>query len=177
MESDKKANINITASDGGAISFGDNTNIGGTVTESVTPLPGRHSSVPLEIEPYDVFISYARADRDAVTDIADQLEQLGLTVWFDRKLQPGDAFLSQINARLQAAKIVLVVWTQSSIGSEWVLNEAEFARERDSLVSVMLEHVALPAPFKLRNAVDLSSHASHVDEALSQIANMCIAAP
>ena len=38
----------------------------------------------------DVFISYARADEDYAGRLAERLTELGLEVWWDRRLGSGD---------------------------------------------------------------------------------------
>lgn len=40
----------------------------------------------------DLFISYARADRDLAERLANELTSRGLLVWWDRQLLGGDDF-------------------------------------------------------------------------------------
>jgi hypothetical protein len=45
-------------------------------------------------------------------------------VWWDRKSAAGQAFDEAIERELEAAKCIIVLWSQASIDSEWVKNEA-----------------------------------------------------
>ena len=116
---------------------------------------------PIEVPEFDVFISYAHADQPLVLALAHFLEQQGLNVWFDRELVAGDQFVRQINARLDAARWILVIWSESSVVSDWVLNEAEIGRRRGVLLSVTYGIVDIPAPFTLAHSPSLSQ-GSHV---------------
>jgi hypothetical protein len=104
----------------------------------------------------NVFISYARRDRDRVLALASALEHEGLSVWWDPNLVPGKRFRDIIATELAAADSVLVVWTAASIQSDYVQDEAEEGRERGVLVPVTLEPVKPPAGFRQVQAADLS---------------------
>ncbi|RYE07524.1 MAG: toll/interleukin-1 receptor domain-containing protein [Hyphomicrobiales bacterium] len=103
----------------------------------------------------DVFISYKSRMRPRVREIASALEALGLDVWFDAELEAGNSFGAVINAELEKARCVIVCWTPDAFapedGSEvsWVEAEATLARERKVIVPVMLERVALRAPWNM----------------------------
>ena len=104
----------------------------------------------------NVFISYARRDRERVTVLASALEHEGLSVWWDPNLVPGKRFRDIIARELAAADSVVVVWTAASIQSDYVQDEAEEARERGALVPITLEPVKPPAGFRQVQAADLS---------------------
>src|SRR5262245_29411928 len=55
----------------------------------------------------DVFISYQRAEHDAVQIIANKLVELKVDIWFDAKLQPGGSFDEEIAQAIKDAKAVL----------------------------------------------------------------------
>jgi hypothetical protein len=104
----------------------------------------------------NVFISYARRDRDRVVTLASALEAQGLSVWWDPNLVPGRKFRHMIAEQLAAADSVVVVWTSASLESDWVQDEAEEARQRGVLIPVKLEPVQAPAGFRQVQAADLS---------------------
>lgn len=103
----------------------------------------------------DVFISYKSRMRPRVRELAQALESLGLTVWFDAELEAGRSFSAVINAELEKAKCVIVCWTPDAFapedGSEvsWVEAEASIARDRKKIVPIMLERVTLKAPWNM----------------------------
>jgi len=69
----------------------------------------------------DVFISYATEDRERARSLADGLEQLGWSVWWDRKIVAGQMFDRIIEEALAEAKCVVVLWSKVSITSEATL--------------------------------------------------------
>ena len=53
----------------------------------------------------DVFISYARKDRDAVEQIADALEREGLSVWHDQQIKPAEDLEEVIERELDFSQL------------------------------------------------------------------------
>lgn len=104
----------------------------------------------------DVFLSYAREDRERASVLARALESDGWSVWWDRKMVAGEAFDETIERQLATANSVVVLWSEHSISSEWVRNEAAAASERDVLVPALLDDVKQPLEFRRRHAADLT---------------------
>jgi len=104
----------------------------------------------------DVFLSYAREDRAAALALARALEGRGWSVWWDREIHPGESFDQAIERELAAAGAVVVLWSERSVGSEWVKNEAAEAAERGVLVPALLDTTKLPLEFRRRQAADLA---------------------
>jgi hypothetical protein len=113
----------------------------------------------------DVFISYRRDQRDQVRLIADKLQELDLSIWFDARLEAGTSFDEEINREIRSAKAVLVCWSPEAIQSRWVRAEASIALERDALVAVQLAPTELMPPFNLIHAPDLSRWNGNSDDA------------
>ncbi|WP_166365335.1 toll/interleukin-1 receptor domain-containing protein [Pseudomonas akapageensis] len=103
----------------------------------------------------DVFISYASEDRERAAQLASTLGEFGWSVWWDRKIIPGQAFDHVIEHELESARSVIVLWSQRSIESEWVRNEAAVAMERGVLVPAMIERLKLPLEFRRKQTADL----------------------
>ena len=72
----------------------------------------------------DIFVSYSREDRKRVAPLIELLESLGLSVWWDREIKPGDDFEGNIDKAILDARCVVVVWSKHSVKSRWVRNEA-----------------------------------------------------
>jgi adenylate cyclase len=68
----------------------------------------------------DVFVSYARDDLPRVKPLVGMLEAQGWSVFWDRQILPGQPWSSLIEEKLTAAKAVVVVWSRTSVQSEWV---------------------------------------------------------
>lgn len=106
----------------------------------------------------DVFISYAREDRERAHALAQALESRGLTVWWDRVIPAGRQFDEVIEQELDAARCAVVLWSADSAASKWVKAEAGEALQQDKLVPALLDTaVRLPLEFRRVQAVDLSS--------------------
>lgn len=103
----------------------------------------------------DLFLSYAREDREAAEALARALYERGWTVWWDRRIPPGQSFSEVIERELTAAKCVIVLWSRSALSSSWVQNEAMDAAERRALVPVRIEDVRPPLGFRGLQTADL----------------------
>jgi len=96
----------------------------------------------------DVFVSYSRDDRETTAALARALENRGWSVWWDPHIRPGVQFDRAIETEITRAGCVLVVWSRSSVNSDWVRAEASAGLARGCLVSATLELSAtLPLRF------------------------------
>jgi adenylate cyclase len=103
----------------------------------------------------DVFVSYSRSDKARVAPLVAAIEAKGWSVWWDPAIDAGQQFDDQIDAELQAACAVLVVWTPTSVASRWVRGEARDAAERGILVPVRFEDARLPIDVRAIQTTDL----------------------
>jgi hypothetical protein len=95
----------------------------------------------------DVFISYAHSTATQAQAAAAALRALGYSVWLDEDLPGQRAFTHAIQEELANAKAALVVWSADGTRSEWVLSEANRARDDRKLVQVAVDKARLPMPF------------------------------
>jgi len=79
----------------------------------------------------DIFISYASADREHARVLAQQLERLGWSVWWDRDIQAGKTFAGVIESEIDRARCVIVLWSNASVGSRWVRDEDDGQDDRE----------------------------------------------
>ena len=107
----------------------------------------------------DVFVSYARADRDRVAPLVAAIVAKGWSVWWDPEITPGQEFDDQIDAEIDAAKAVMVVWTPTSVTSRWVRGEAREAADRGILVPVRFDNARLPMDVRAIHTTDLDDWA------------------
>jgi len=106
----------------------------------------------------DVFISYKSEDRAAVEDIVNGLTAENVSVWWDQGIAPTTEWRAEIHRQLQAAKVVVVVWSRASTdftSGKWVIQEAEEADKRGALVPVLIDDVAPPLGLRHVQAGDL----------------------
>ncbi len=120
----------------------------------------------------DVFISYRRDQREQVLIIADRLQDLGLSVWFDARLEAGSSFDEEINREVRSAKVVFVCWSPEAMQSRWVRAEASIGLERDVLVAAFLHPTELMPPYNLVHAANLEGWSgAHDDPQWGQVLN------
>lgn len=112
----------------------------------------------------DVFISYRRDQREQVLIIADRLQDLGLSVWFDARLEAGSSFDEEINREVRSAKAVLVCWSPEAMQSRWVRAEASIGLERDVLIAAFLHPAELMPPYNLVHAANLEGWSGAHDD-------------
>jgi len=103
----------------------------------------------------DVFIAYAREDRERVRPIADILREMGWDVWFDAGEQSLDVN-PVADTKLARAGAILVVWSEHARRSENVRSEAATGLYKNKLVQVRVDGGSPPRPFDQVDAVDLS---------------------
>ncbi len=104
----------------------------------------------------DIFISYSRDDREIVSQMAASLAREGFNVWWDTEIPPGSTFSQVIDERLNEADCVLVVWSRSSVQSNWVQEEADDGLQNGRLIPVMIDPIELPRGFKRVQTADLT---------------------
>ncbi len=117
----------------------------------------------------DIFISYAREDEALAARLAVSLEAQGWTVWRDRKIAAGAAFADRIEEELATAACVIVIWSQHSIASTWVRNEASEAASRNVLLPVLVSNVRQPLAFRHLQHGDLIAWARGEDAIPSDV--------
>lgn len=111
----------------------------------------------------DIFISYSRSDRDRCIAIRDALAALKVGIWFDAGIGAGASFDREIEREIEAAKALLVLWSDASAQSDWVRNEARTGKERSGLIAVQLEPCQLPLEFRSIQAEVLPAGAEGSD--------------
>ena len=104
----------------------------------------------------DVFVSYATEDRARVRPLIQLLEAQGWTVWWDQEIHPGAQFDSIIQNALIDSRCVVVVWSDNSVKSEWVMDEATAGKARGVLVPVSFDAVQIPLPFIRTQSADFT---------------------
>jgi hypothetical protein len=107
-------------------------------------------------EPIRLFLSYARVDHPQVERLAQALQNAGFRVWWDAALEGGHHFAAEIERELEAADAVLVVWTEASVQSNWVLDEAMHGRDRGCLIPVRFDDTSPPLGFRQIQSIELA---------------------
>ncbi len=103
-----------------------------------------------EAQDAEVFLSYSSKDGEAAKALFSELKRKRISVWYDAGLAAGQAFRDELRRRIEAAKAVVVLWTENSIGSKWVCSEASLADSHGKLVCLRdpeLDPNRAPPPF------------------------------
>ena len=85
-----------------------------------------------------IFLSYAREDVDSAKRLAETVAGVGHDVWWDRHIHGGSRFTAEIDRALKAAEVIVALWTEASVESAWVQDEAAEGRDTGRLVPVSL---------------------------------------
>jgi adenylate cyclase len=101
-----------------------------------------------------VFLSYAREDVGVAKQLAALIDRAGHSVWWDREIQGGSHFASEIDRELKNADAVVVLWSKAAIDSPWVQDEAAEGRDSGRLVPIVMGAEKPPLGFRQFQSVD-----------------------
>lgn len=117
-----------------------------------------------------VFLSYAREDLATAERLAAALDAAGISVWWDRRLLAGQDWSLLIEEKLETARSVVVLWSQSAAESRYVRDEARRAIGRNVYVGALVEECTLPLGFGETQVEDLTGWLStDNDSSLKQL--------
>lgn len=91
-----------------------------------------------------IFISYSRTDEDFVTRLVADLERQEKTVFYDRRLRPGESWVKALAAVIERAQYILLVLSPDYLKGGWAVNELEAVLERRA----RREAVVIPVLFR-----------------------------
>lgn len=72
------------------------------------------------MEPPFIFISYSRKDETYVSKLIQALEDKGLTVWLDNRIDYGTTWPRVIEEHLEKCQVFILVMSSNSLNSHWV---------------------------------------------------------
>lgn len=117
----------------------------------------------------EIFISYARSDHERVEQLVHALHSAGYSAWLDSDLAGGVEYSREIEARIQACKAVVVVWSAASVESNWVADEAEIGRDAGKLVPLVIDGTRPKIGFRQFQAVDFSEWTGNIEDPCFQL--------
>ena len=124
-----------------------------------------------------IFLSYSSRRRAAAEYFARVLELYGYSVWFDYRLIEGRDFAFQLDDRLRAASVTIVLWCSYSVESRWVHEEADLAESLGRLIPAKMERCELKLGTRRLQYEDLtgwdgSPNSSQMNGLLEAVARM-----
>jgi hypothetical protein len=103
----------------------------------------------------DIFLSYSRKDKTVAEKFAKLFESKGWSVFWDKQIPPGKSFDQFIKERLDASRCIIVLWSDASVASDWVKEEASRGIRQSKLVPVLIEKIDPPLGFGRIEAAEL----------------------
>jgi len=105
----------------------------------------------------EVFLSYKAEDRARLKPLVAALEADGCHVWWDAHIGGGTDWREEIQDHLDAARCVIVAWSEGSVGHDgsFVRDEAGRAREHHTYLPICIDAVKPPLGFGEQQAIQL----------------------
>jgi TolB-like protein/Tfp pilus assembly protein PilF len=116
---------------------------------------GDGNAKAMETKP-TVFVSYSRDDQKRVLPIIELIRKARYGVWWDGMIEGGERFSRTTDAALESARAVVVFWSETSIASHWVHDEATTGRDHNCLVPLSLDGSQPPLGFRQFQTIDIS---------------------
>ena len=130
-----------------------------------------------------VFLSHNANDKADARLLATALVERGVSVWFDEwSIRPGESITAGIEAGLEGADVLVVVWSVNAAASNWVSSELRaylHRRNADAslrIVPVMADETSLPllladySGFRISRPDDYASVADALTGPRSEVA-------
>ena len=103
-----------------------------------------------------VFLSYDHEDADRAAPIVAALEEAGHSVWWDRHIAGGSEYNTEIEREVERSDVVAVLWSERSVRSAWVRDEAAEGRDQGKLVPLRIDPIKPPMGFRQYQNIDLT---------------------
>jgi len=104
-----------------------------------------------------VFLSYSHQDDSIARGLAEAISSAGHQIWSDRQIHGGSRFATEIDRALKDAEAVVVLWSDASVESAWVQDEAAEGRDSGRLIPVTLKGRKAPLGFRQFQAIDIGT--------------------
>ena len=114
-----------------------------------------------------VFISYKREDLATAEKVRAAIQQgASASTWWDANLQTGGKWTEELDEALRHSAVVVVIWSSLSVTSDWVKQEASFAKLEGKLVPLRIDACSIPEPFREIMVADFSGWSGDAKDAL-----------
>ena len=97
------------------------------------------------------FISYSSQDRDFVERLVRDLKELGIDVFYDQLVRPGESWVESLSSAIESSDFLLVALSPASMASKWVEQEiliglAREAEGKAHVIPMMIKQCELIGP-------------------------------
>ena len=105
----------------------------------------------------DIFLAYSRANSKKANQFREALEKEGFSVFVDINVPTGARWREHIEKQLDACAVLIVLWSKTSVKSDYVKEEADVAKDHKKLFPVMITNCELPFGFRGYQTLNLTS--------------------
>lgn len=88
----------------------------------------------MNMERYDIFVSYAHEDKKIVGEIIGKLSSAGLSVWVDKEIHHGESISARIVKAIEKATFVLFFSSKNSNASDYCIGEILVAVQKKKCI-------------------------------------------
>jgi hypothetical protein len=127
----------------------------------------------------DVFVSFARADKDVAHALAKNLRDRGLSTWLDDELQPGEEWNSKLRNVINKSRLCLVLVSEKAsahsplVSKEWTLIQDTAWRRPDlSVCPVILDDADIPTFLRQWRVLRASKENARLEKAADGVVEM-----
>ncbi len=117
-----------------------------------------------EVRLADIFLSYARQERNDVMPIKVFVEKLGLSIFVDVEgLDAGEEFPARLQKEIESSKLVLACWSPLALSRQWVRIECATAKTLGKLFPIQIKPLTeydMIVAFSNINYIDLTDFLS-----------------
>jgi hypothetical protein len=111
-----------------------------------------------------VFISHSSEDKSFVRELAKNIRQCGLTVWFDElDMRVGATITSTLTDSIDKSNWVVVVLSPAALRSQWVESEWRYACKKEAedqgvkVIPLLLKPCIIPTPMANKKYADFTN--------------------
>lgn len=113
-----------------------------------------------------IFISYSHKDIIFVKQLVDDLENAGLEIFYDQRIQPGESWANSLSAAIESAKYILVILSPDYLVSQWAQEELQFGLLRETeqkatVIPILIRPCKIPTFLVTKHYADFSKDYSH----------------
>lgn len=111
----------------------------------------------MPIEKPFTFISYKTEEREVAQRVRQALA-LGTksSIWWDQDLQAGGQWSEELDNAIAEAACIVVLWSSSSVESDWVQQECAVGKAAGKLVPARIEECDIPLPYQQIQTANLT---------------------
>ena len=111
-----------------------------------------------------IFFSYSRKDVTLALRLAEDLRNAGINIWIDQiDIPPGAPWDEEIQKALEQSDCLLLILSKTSVASDNVLNEVNYALEMKKQVLPILIDSGINKPFTIRRLQHIDFTGSYED--------------